>query len=82
MTDTRPVLIIQLRPEDHVADSEYACILRYGNLQDKDTCRIRIEKFGIPDDLNIDDYAAIIVGGSPFDISTPADEKSDITKQN
>ena len=29
---------------------------------------------GIPDNLNLDDYSAIIVGGSPFDISTPEDK--------
>ena len=81
MTAIHPVLIIQLRPEDHVADSEYACILKYGGLQTSDTCRIRIEKSGIPDDLNLDDYTAIIVGGSPFDISTPEDKKSEIQKK-
>lgn len=78
MTSSRPVLILQLRPEDATANSEYGCILKYGGLQEQDTHRIRIEKSGIPDDLNIDDYSAIIVGGSPFDITTPADEKSDI----
>lgn len=78
---TNPVLILQLRPEDSTADSEYACFLKYGGLQANDTCRIRIEKSGIPDDLNLDDYSAIIVGGSPFDISTPEDEKSRVQKK-
>lgn len=81
MTGTKPVLILQLRPEDVTSDSEYACFLKYGQLQASDTCRIRIEESGIPDDLNIDDYSAIIVGGSPFDISTPENEKSDIQKK-
>ena len=78
MTKAKPVLILQLRPEDETSDSEYACFLKYGQIQAVDTCRIRIEKTGIPSDLNLDDYSAIIVGGSPFDISTPENKKSAI----
>ncbi len=81
MTATKPILILQLRPEDATSDSEYACFLKYGGLQAEDTCRIRIEKHGIPDNLDVDDYAAIIVGGSPFDISTPENKKSTIQKK-
>jgi len=81
MTTPRPVLILQLRPEDATSDSEYGCILKYGGLRAEDTRRIRIEKSGIPDNLDPDDYSAIIVGGSPFDISTPEDRKSQIQKK-
>ena len=81
MTHKKTILVLQLRPEDATSDSEYACILKYGRLQAADTCRIRIEKQGIPDDLVPDDYSAIIVGGSPFDISTPEDRKSAIQKK-
>ena len=78
MTATRPILIMQLRPEDDTSDSEFEAILKYGELDTAHVHRIRIEHTGIPDDLNLDDYAAIIVGGSPFDISTPVEQKSDI----
>ena len=77
----KPILILQLRPEDVTADSEYACFLKYGQLKEEDTCRIRIEEKGIPEDLNLDDYCAIIVGGSPFDISTPEDKKTELQKK-
>ena len=76
MASTKPVLILQLRPEDVVADSEYTCFLKYSGLQAEDTCRERIENRGIPANLNLDDYSAIIVGGSPYDISTSEDKKS------
>lgn len=76
MTAHKPILIFQLRPEDITADSEYACILKYGGLEEKDTKRMRIETSGIPEDLNLDDYSAIIVGGSPFDLTTPPDQKT------
>ena len=78
MTSVKPVLILQLRPEDATSDSEFACFLKYGNLQVENTCRMRIEQSGIPLDVDPSNYSAIIVGGSPFDISTPADKKSDI----
>lgn len=75
---TRPVLILQLRPEDETSDSEYACFLKYGQMQASQTQRMRIETTGIPNDLDINNYSAIIVGGSPFDISTPVAQKSQV----
>ena len=75
---SKPVLILQLRPEDITADSEFACFLKYGRLDADNTRRIRIEENGIPDDVDLDDYSAIIVGGSPFDISIPENKKSAI----
>lgn len=73
-------LILQLRPEDETSDNEYEAILHYGQLQPEETERMRIEKTGIPE-LALENYAGIIVGGSPFDISTPADDKSEIQKK-
>ena len=81
MTATLPVLILQLRPEDASSDSEYACFLKYGGLRAEDTRRIRIEQLGNPDNLDLDDYSVVIVGGSPFDISTPADQKTQLQKK-
>ncbi len=69
---------MQLRPEDDTSDNEFQAILKYGELTEAQVKRLRIETQGIPNDLILDDYAAIIVGGSPFDISTPASEKMPI----
>lgn len=77
MPATKPFLILQLRPEDDTSDSEFAAILKYGELDKTNTERIRIESTGIPR-LTLENYAAVIVGGSPFDISTPQQQKSDI----
>ena len=71
----KPFLIIQLRPEDATADNELAAIKRYGCLSDGEVQRLRAEQSGLQD-IDLDQYAAIIVGGSPFDISTPSDKKS------
>ena len=73
----KPFLILQLRPEDETSDSEFDAILKYGGLSVGDVERIRIEVTGIPA-LDLDDYSAVIVGGSPLDISTPAEEKTTI----
>lgn len=78
MSTKKPVLILQLRPEDDTSDNEYQAILKYAQLDAARTRRLRIETHGIPHDLVLDDYCAIIVGGSPFDISTPDDDKSAI----
>jgi GMP synthase (glutamine-hydrolysing) len=74
----KPILILQLRPEDDTSDGEFAAILKYGGLDARDVRRLRIEHTGIPEDLNLDDYCAVIVGGSPFDISAPPERKSAI----
>lgn len=71
----KPVLILQLRPEDEAADNEYQAILKYGQLRPEDAHRIRVERTAIGE-LDLEAFSAIIVGGSPFDISTPEDEKS------
>ncbi len=77
MTEQKPFLIIQLRPEDETADNEYEAILRHGGLAPTETERIRAEQAGLPE-IDLTRYAGIIVGGSPFDISTPPEEKSEL----
>lgn len=78
---SKPFLILQLRPEDEASDNEFAAFLKYGGLGPGQVRRLRIERSGIPGDLRLDDYCAIIVGGSPFDISTPGEKKSAVQKR-
>ncbi len=77
MPAVKPFLILQLRPEDDTSNNEFEAIVKYGGLDDRNTHRLRIEATGIPE-ISLDDYAAIIVGGSPFDISTSQASKSEI----
>ena len=76
----KPVLIIQLRPEDKASDSEFNAILSKSGLKKSDVERIRAEAVSIRG-LNINKYSAIIVGGSPFDVTTPEDKKSATQKR-
>ena len=77
MSTNKPFLILQLRPEDDTSNSEFEAILKYGELVEENTHRLRIENTGITE-VSLDEYAAIIVGGSPFDISTPQHLKTGI----
>ncbi|MGI9317451.1 MAG: glutamine amidotransferase [bacterium] len=80
MQSSKPFLLLQLRPEDATSDSEYEAILVYSGLRPENVHRIRIEKNGIPQ-IDLDSYSAVIVGGSPFDITTPENEKSAIQRK-
>lgn len=72
-------LILQLRPENEASDSEFEAILRFGGLSHEEVHRIRVEQ-GNVEDINIDNYSAIIAGGSPFDVSIPEEKKSVVQK--
>ncbi len=74
---TKSFLIIQLRPEDATADNEFAAIKFYGKLQDEEVERLRMEQSDLQN-IKLDHYSAIIVGGSPFDVSTPQGKKSPV----
>jgi GMP synthase (glutamine-hydrolysing) len=76
----KPFLVIQLRPEDETSDSEFAAIKHHGGLGDEEVIRVRAEKSGLPE-IDLDEFSAIIVGGSPFDVSTPPGEKTEIQNQ-
>ncbi|RLA03845.1 MAG: glutamine amidotransferase, partial [Gammaproteobacteria bacterium] len=80
MKTNKPFLILQLRPEDSTSDNEFEAFLKYGRLDAANVKRVRIEKNGIPE-FALDDFSGIIVGGSPFDISTLEHEKSAIQKK-
>ncbi|MGA9238023.1 glutamine amidotransferase [Robiginitalea sp.] len=74
----KKLLILQMRPEDATADSEFEAILRVGRLHPNQIHRIRLEQE--TPDVDLDEFAAAIAGGSPFDISTPESEKSRVQK--
>ncbi|WP_280219601.1 glutamine amidotransferase [Nocardia neocaledoniensis] len=71
----RPFLLLATRAEDEAADQEYSAFLRYGGLNSHRLHRHRLERDPL-DDLDLDDYAGIILGGSPFTISDPPEAKS------
>ena len=77
----KPFLILQLRPETEASDGEYDAILEKGGLAGDDTVRIRLDQDAIPDDLKLDDYAGVIVGGGPGCVSDAENQKSETEKR-
>ena len=71
----RPFLLLATRDEDVPADEEYEAFLEFGGLKASQLERRRLERepLGV---VNLDDYAGLILGGSPFTISDK--EKSDV----
>ncbi len=77
----KPFLILQLRPEDDAADNEFAAILEKGGYPQDEVRRIRLDQQSLPDDLELDDYAGIIVGGGPGCVSDPVESKDPVEKR-
>ena len=76
LTRMKKLLILQLRPETDASDDEYASILGKCRMTPDQTHRIRLDQENIPADLDVTDYAAVIVGGGPGCVSDPPEKKS------
>ena len=72
----KKLLILQMRPEDETANAEFKAILEKGGLSLDEVERVRVEQLQVKE-IALEKYCAIIAGGSPFDLSTPANEKTD-----
>ncbi len=72
----KPFLFLGTRAEDEAADSEYAAVLAYSGLDESAVRRHRLERDPLPE-VDLADWAGIIVGGGPFNVSDPAESKSD-----
>ncbi len=76
----RPFLLLSTRAEDEAADGEYAAFLRCTGLTEADLHRHRLEAAPLPD-LDLDDYAGVLLGGGPFNSSDPPDGKSPVQQR-
>lgn len=73
----KPFLFLGTRAEDEAADSEYAAMLAYSGLDESALRRHRLERDPLPV-LDLDDWAGIVVGGGPFNVSDPVESKSEV----
>lgn len=71
----RPFLLVQSRPERPVADGEYAAFVRYGGFGAGELHRIHIDSGALPA-IELDDWAAIIIGGGPANFAADDADKS------
>ncbi|NEK86417.1 glutamine amidotransferase [Blastococcus saxobsidens] len=73
----RPFLLLSSRPEDEAADEEYASFLRFTGLPADRLHRIRLEAGPLPE-LDLDDFAGVMLGGGPFNSSDADEDKSPV----
>ena len=76
----RPFLLLGTRAEDAAADGEYEAFLRFGGLAERELRRVRLERGPLPE-LDLADWAGVILGGGPFNTSDPDDHKSPVQRR-
>lgn len=77
----KPVLLLQLREVDEASQDEFNAFVRYSGLTPEDFVRVRMDKKElIADEINLDDYSAVMVAGGPWQVSDSDDVKSDIQR--
>nr|WP_239521062.1 glutamine amidotransferase [Blastococcus saxobsidens] len=70
-------MLLSSRPEDEAADEEYASFLRFTGLPADRLHRIRLEAGPLPE-LDLDDFAGVMLGGGPFNSSDADEDKSPV----
>ncbi|GAB3267633.1 glutamine amidotransferase [Sinomonas notoginsengisoli] len=71
----RPFLLLAARDHDEVAEDEYRAFCAYSGLAPEQLHRVRAEAGPLPG-IRFADYSGVILGGSPFTASDPAEQKS------
>ena len=76
----KPFLLLASRTDDDAADQEFQAFLEFSGLPTGSLHRVRMEAGPMPA-IDLDEYAGIFVGGSPFNSSDPADAKSTVQRR-
>ena len=76
----KPFLLLSSRAEDLAADEEHESFLRCTGLPAARLERHRLEAGPLPH-LDLDRYAGILTGGSPFNSSDPEESKSAVQRR-
>ncbi|WP_372729445.1 glutamine amidotransferase [Nocardioides sp.] len=73
----KPFLFLGTRAEDDAAEAEYAAVLRFSGLDERDVRRARLEREPLGE-VDLDDWSGIVLGGGPFNVSDPVELKSPV----
>ena len=76
----KPFLFLGTRAEEAAADDEYAAVLRFSGLDERDVRRRRLERDPLGD-WDLADWSGIVLGGGPFNISDPLEAKSPVQRR-
>nr|WP_218929349.1 glutamine amidotransferase [Actinomyces bowdenii] len=68
-------MFLATRDDDEPADAEYEAFLARTGLEESSLVRLRLEAEPLPE-VDLEDWSGILVGGSPFNASTPEELKS------
>lgn len=77
---SRPFLFLGTRAEDDIAAEEFEAVRRYAGLPENRLDWHRVEQESLPP-FDLDRYAGIITGGSPFNSSDPIEQKSAVQRR-
>lgn len=75
-----PFLFLSIRAEDAAADDEYRSVLRFAGLDSDRVRRIRLTQQRLGD-IDLSDWAGIILGGGPYNVSDPQESKTDVQRR-
>jgi GMP synthase (glutamine-hydrolysing) len=75
MSTDAPFLLLSIRAEDAAADDEYGAMMRFAGLDADEMHRIRLTHQTLGD-IDLADWSGIILGGGPYNVSDPAESKS------
>jgi len=75
-----PFLFLGTRAEDDAADGEYAAVLGFTGLDERDLQRVRLERTALHE-VDLDRLSGIILGGGPFNISDAESSKSPVQQR-
>ncbi len=71
----KPFLLVATRAEEEAATDEYAAMCRFSGLAPDELRRHRLERDPLQD-LDLDDWSGLILGGGPFTVSDADPSKS------
>lgn len=80
LAGVKPFLLLATRADDGPADAEYEAFLTRTGLSERELVRHRLEAEPLPE-IRLEDWSGIMVGGSPFNTTTPQDAKSQVQRR-
>ncbi|WP_395245766.1 glutamine amidotransferase [Agromyces sp. MMS24-K17] len=74
MVDDRPFLLLSVRPEPAAVEAEVASVRLATELPAERLHHLRLDLDRLAT-VDLDDYAGVVIGGSPFNVTTPEPQK-------
>jgi GMP synthase (glutamine-hydrolysing) len=71
----RPLLLLSIRDDECAGPDEYRAVVRAGGVEAHDVHRVVLTRTPL-DEVDLDDWSGVILGGGPFNVSDPPEAKS------